>query len=196
MRLFGTIGRAAWATVAMGAVLLGGCDNTHKPVKDPESPGPKLKVNSPAFSEGQPIPKDYTGEGADRSVPLKWEAPPEKTQSLAVLVADPDAPGGTFTHWVLFNLPADTRELRENASSGKLPAGAVQGTNDFGKTGYNGPKPPAGKAHRYYFKVFALDRKLDLDAKAKHHQVAAAMRGHVLAEGEVMGTYQQGGKKE
>src|SRR5205085_1249806 len=101
-------------------------------------------VTSSAFREGQPIPRDYTGEGTDRSPPLSWEAAPDKAQSLAVLVEDPDAPGGTFTHWVLFNLPADTRELPGGASAGKLPEGAVQGTNDFGKTGYNGPKPPAG----------------------------------------------------
>jgi Raf kinase inhibitor-like YbhB/YbcL family protein len=183
-----------WTALAACAVLAGGCAS--KDVQDPESPGPKLKVSSPAFSEGQPIPKKYTGEGDDHSPPLKWEAPPEKTPSLAVLVEDPDAPKGTFTHWVLFNLPVDTRELPENASPGKLPEGAVEGTNDFGKTGYGGPKPPEGKAHRYYFKVFALDTKLDLDAKAKHAQVARAMRGHVLAAGALMGTYRAGGKED
>jgi Raf kinase inhibitor-like YbhB/YbcL family protein len=191
-----SIWRATWASLAVAAVLLGGCNDQSKSVKDPEGRGPKLKVTSLSFSEGQPIPRDYTAEGADRSPPLKWEAPPEKTQALALLVEDPDAPGGTFTHWIVLNLPADSRELPENSSPGKLPRGAVQGTNDFGKTGYGGPKPPTGKAHRYYFKVFALDRKLDLDAKAKHSQVAAAMLGHALAEGEVMGTYQNQGKKE
>jgi Raf kinase inhibitor-like YbhB/YbcL family protein len=184
----------AWTSVFIGALLLAGCAGNDKSVQDPQGPGPKLKVTTSAFSEGKPIPKDYTGEGGDRSPPVKWDAPPDKTQSLALLVEDPDAPGGTFTHWVLFNLPADTRELAENASAGKLPNGAVQGTNDFGKTGYNGPKPPAGKSHRYCFKVFALDKKLDLDAKVKHAQLAAAMRGHVLAEGEVMGTFQHEGK--
>jgi Raf kinase inhibitor-like YbhB/YbcL family protein len=180
----------------MVGLLSSGCAGENKGVQDPQSPGTKLKVTTSAFGEGQPIPKDYTGEGADRSPPLKWNAPPDKTQSLVLLVEDPDAPGGIFTHWVLFNLPADTRELPENASAGKLPEGAIQGTNDFGKTGYKGPKPPAGKAHRYFFKVFALDKQLDLDAKAKHAQLASAMRGHVLAEGEVMGTFQHGGKKE
>jgi len=173
-------------------VLLAGCAITKKNVEDPEGPGPKLKVSSSAFQEGKPIPKEYTGEGADRSPPLSWEAPPEKTRSLAVLVEDPDAPKGTFTHWVLFNLPADTSGLPENASAGKLPESAGQGTNDFGKTGYNGPKPPKGKPHRYYFKVFALDANLDLDSKATHANVARAMRGHVLAEGALMGTYQHG----
>jgi Raf kinase inhibitor-like YbhB/YbcL family protein len=192
MRACGWIG---WAPVA-AALLLGGCDGTKKDVKDPESPGPKLKVTSTAFTEGAAIPRKYSGEGDDVSPPLKWEAAPEKTRSLAVLVEDPDAPKGTFIHWVLFNLPADTRELAEGAAAGKLPEGAVQGKNDFGKTGYGGPKPPAGKAHRYYFKVFALDTKLDLEAKARHAEVADAMRGHVLAEGAVMGTYQHGGKKE
>jgi Raf kinase inhibitor-like YbhB/YbcL family protein len=153
-------------------------------------------MSSSAFDEGKPIPREYTGEGANRSPPLKWQAPPEKTRSLVVLVEDPDAPGGTFTHWVVFNLPADARELPENASAGKLPEGAVQGVNDFNKTGYGGPKPPAGKAHRYFFKVFALDAKLDLDAKAKRDQAVKAMRGHVLAEGALMGKYRHGGKED
>jgi Raf kinase inhibitor-like YbhB/YbcL family protein len=165
-------------------------------VEDPKGSGEKLKVTSSALREGEAIPREYTGEGADRSPPLKWESPPAKTRSLALLVEDPDAPGGTFTHWVLFNLPADTRELPEKASDGKLPEGAVQGTNDFDKTGYNGPKPPKGKAHRYFFKVFALDAKLDLDSKAKHSDVTKAMRGHVLAEGALLGTYQHGSKEE
>jgi Raf kinase inhibitor-like YbhB/YbcL family protein len=187
---------AAGAAMGIGTVLLCGCTSADKSVEDPKSPGAKLTVTSSAFSEGQPIPRQYTGEGADRSPPLKWDAPPEKTQSLALLVEDPDAPGGTFIHWIVFNLPADTRELAENASAGKMPEGTVQGTNSFDKTGYNGPKPPAGKAHHYFFKVFALDRKLDLDSKARHAQVADAMRGHVLAEGELMGTYRLGGAKE
>jgi Raf kinase inhibitor-like YbhB/YbcL family protein len=185
----------AAAALAAWLVLAGGCASIDRNVEDPEGPGPRLKVTSPAFSEGQPIPRKYTGEGEDRSPPLKWDAPPEKTRSLALLVEDPDAPKGTFTHWVLFNLPADTRELPAGAGAGKLPEGAVQGTNDFGKTGYNGPKPPGGKAHRYYFKVFALDTKLDLDSKARRRQVAEAMRGHVLAEGSLMGTYRHGGKE-
>jgi Raf kinase inhibitor-like YbhB/YbcL family protein len=187
---------AACATLTAWAILLGGCASAKKGVEDPESPGPKLKVSSSAFDEGQPIPREYTGEGADRSPQLKWEAPPEQTRSLALLVEDPDAPGGTFTHWVLFNLPADTRELPEGASAAMLPQGAVQGTNDFDKTGYNGPKPPQGKAHRYFFKLFALDTRLDLDSKAQRGEVAAAMRGHVLATGAIMGTYQHGGNKD
>jgi Raf kinase inhibitor-like YbhB/YbcL family protein len=185
--------RAVCAALAAWAGLLGGCTGGKK---DPEGPGPKLTVTSTAFSEGQPIPKAYTGEGADRSPPLRWSAPPDRTRSLAVLVEDPDAPGGTFTHWVLFNLPGGTRELPEDAGAGKLPRGAVQGTNDLDKTGYNGPAPPAGKPHRYFFKVFALDEKLDLDAKARRDQLAAAMRGHVLAEGALMGTYRHGGNTD
>jgi Raf kinase inhibitor-like YbhB/YbcL family protein len=193
MTQFRSVWCTACAALAAWAVLLGGCNPAKKDVKDPEGLGPKLKVSSSAFKEGEPIPKEYTGEGSDRSPPLKWEAPPEKTRSLAVLCEDPDAPKGTFTHWVLFNLPADTRELPKDASAGKLPKGAVQGTNDFDKMGYNGPAPPKGKPHRYYFKVFALDTTLDLDSKAKHAQVAEAMRGHVLADGALMGTYRHGG---
>src|SRR5947209_400746 len=131
MRRFVSLLQVTSVALAAWVALLGGCSNPKHEVKDPEGPGVNLKVTSSAFNEGQPIPRKYPGEGDDVSPPLAWEAPPEKTRSLAVLVEDPDAPKGTFTHWVLFNLPADTRELPENASAGKLPEGAVQGTNDF-----------------------------------------------------------------
>lgn len=188
MTPFRSAGCIACAALASWAVLLGGCAG--KSVEDPKGPGPKLKVTSSAFREGEPIPREYTGEGADRSPLLSWEAPPGKTRSLAVLVEDPDAPTGTFAHWVLFNLPTGTREMPENAGAGKLPEGAVQATNDFGKAGYNGPKPPSGKAHHYYFKVFALDTRLDLDTRARRADVDGAMRGHLPADGALMGTYQ------
>jgi len=184
----------ACAVVVGGFLVLAGCAGGKKEVEDPTTQGAKLSVSSSAFNEGESIPRKYTGEGDDVSPPLKWGSLPAKTESVALLVEDPDAPKGTFTHWVLFNLPASTRDLPETASGGKLPKGAVQGTNDFGKTGYGGPKPPKGKAHRYYFKVFALDKKLDLDAKARRADLDSAMRGHVLAEGALMGTYQHAGK--
>jgi Raf kinase inhibitor-like YbhB/YbcL family protein len=107
------------------------------------------------------------------------------------LCEDPDAPRGVWSHWVLYNLPAATRELVENASKGALPAGSVQGTNDFGKIGYGGPAPPPGKPHRYYFKLTALDIELSLPAGAKRQDVLKAMEGHVLAEGWLMGTYRR-----
>jgi Raf kinase inhibitor-like YbhB/YbcL family protein len=145
-----------------------------------------IHVSSTAFAEGQTIPKKSTADGTNVSPPLAWDAPPAGTKSLALVCEDPDAPRGTWTHWVLFNLPADARKLDEGA---KPPAGAVQGTNDFGKVGYGGPSPPPGKPHRYFFKLFALDNQVDLPAGAKRQQLLDAVKGHVLAEGQLMGTY-------
>jgi len=150
----------------------------------------KLDLASLAFAKNDPIPIQYTGRGSNASPPLAWGDPPAGTKSFALTCVDPDAPRGTFVHWVLFNLPADTRELNE----GVLPEqveddGTVQGINDFGDVGYGGPDPPPGKPHRYFFNVFALDTKLDLPPKATHADLVAAMKGRVLAEGELMGTY-------
>jgi Raf kinase inhibitor-like YbhB/YbcL family protein len=145
-----------------------------------------IHITSTAFEEGQPIPKKYSADGPNVSPPLAWDAPPAGTKSLALVCEDPDAPRGTWTHWVLFNLPAETRKLEEGA---KLPGGAVQGTNDFGKLGYGGPSPPPGKPHRYFFKLYALDTQLDLPAGARRQQLLDAVKGHVLAEGQLMGTY-------
>jgi Raf kinase inhibitor-like YbhB/YbcL family protein len=150
-----------------------------------------LKISSPAFEHGQGIPVPYTGDGADHSPPLVWEAPPPGTRSLVLLVEDPDAPRGTWVHWVLFNLPPDALGLDEGVRAGTLPTGAVQGRNDFGKLGYGGPAPPAGKPHRYFFRLYALDTTLSLPSGSSHAQVTAAMHGHVLAQGELMGTYQR-----
>jgi Raf kinase inhibitor-like YbhB/YbcL family protein len=149
-----------------------------------------MQVSSPAFSEGQTIPAKYTADGADRSPELHWGGAPANTQSFAVICEDPDAPRGTWTHWVLFNLPADTTSLAEGVPAEKeLSGGARQGKNDFGKVGYGGPSPPKGPPHRYYFKVYALDTKLDLPAGANLAQVLAAIKGHLLAEGQLMGKY-------
>ena len=149
----------------------------------------KLEVTSTAFREGNTIPKKYTGDGDDVSPPLQWGNPPEGTTSLALICDDPDAPRKTWVHWVLFNLPPETRELPEGVSGKNLPAGAKQGVNDFGNTGYGGPSPPKGKPHRYCFKLFALDTPLNLQAGATKEQVVQAMKGHTLAEGQLMGVY-------
>lgn len=149
-----------------------------------------LALTSSAFQEGQTIPRHCTGDGHNVSPPLKWLDPPPNTRSFALICEDPDAPRGTFTHWVLFNLPAEMRELSEDfAREGSLPGAAAQGANDFGKTGYGGPAPPPGKPHRYYFKLYALDTQLDLKPSAHRSDVLAAMKGHILAEGQLMGTY-------
>ena len=149
-----------------------------------------MNVTSTAFQEGTTIPKQCTGEGKDVSPPLKWSEVPAGTKSFAALCDDPDAPRKEpWVHWVLFNLPPEARELAEGASRGGLPAGAKEGKNDFGNIGYGGPMPPPGKPHRYYFKVYALDTVLDLQEGATKAELERAMKGHVLAEGQLMGKY-------
>ena len=121
---------------------------------------------------------------------MRWSDPPPKTKSFALICDDPDAPRGTWVHWVLFNLPGDRRELGEAVPAQEvLPGGAKQVTNDFGKVGYGGPAPPPGKPHRYFFKLYALDTLLELAPGVTKDQLVAAMRGHVLAEGQLMGKY-------
>ena len=149
-----------------------------------------FELKSPAISSGGDIPTKHTCDGPDVSPPLEWTSPPAGTKAFALVCEDPDAPRGTFTHWVLFNVPADVRELSEQASQeAVLPNGATQGRNDFGKVGYGGPSPPPGKPHRYFFKLYALDTRLDLQPGAGKKDLLAAMKGHVLAEGQWMGTY-------
>jgi Raf kinase inhibitor-like YbhB/YbcL family protein len=149
-----------------------------------------IELTSKAFEAGATIAKQYTGDGADRSLPLRWSEPPSGTKSLALICDDPDAPRGTWVHWVLFNLPAETRELDEGVPTTEvLDNGAKQGKNDFHAIGYGGPAPPKGKPHRYYLKLYALDVALDLQAGATKAQLVAAMKGHILAEGQLMGKY-------
>jgi Raf kinase inhibitor-like YbhB/YbcL family protein len=149
-----------------------------------------MELSSTVFPEGTSIPRQYTKDGRNVSPPLTWRDTPANTRSLALICEDPDAPRGTFTHWVAFNIPADSRELGEGASpGGALPEDTVEGTNDFGRTGYGGPAPPPGKPHRYFFKLYALDRPLELPAGATKPQLLAAMKGHVLAEAPLVGTY-------
>lgn len=159
------------------------------PVKEIEQ---ALSLSSTAFKEGDQIPVRYTGDGQDTSPPLEWSKPPPGTQTFALIVDDPDAPRGVFTHWVLFNLPADTRQLPEGIpTQDRLENGARQGKNDFGKTGYGGPYPPPGTAHRYRFTLYALDKPLDLLAGASQKQVLDAMKGVILAQGQLTATYRR-----
>ena len=151
-----------------------------------------IEITSTAFEAETSIPKQYTGDGADQSPPLHWSEPPSGTRSIALICDDPDAPRGTWVHWVLFNLPAQTRELEEGVpTTATLGNGAKQGKNDFGNIGYGGPAPPKGKAHRYFFKLYALDVSLDLPPGATKAQLEGAMKGHILAEGQLMGTYKR-----
>lgn len=149
-----------------------------------------LQLKSLDFAAGATIPKQFTCEGADLSPSLEWNAPPPNTQSLVLIVDDPDAPVGTWVHWVLFNLPASIRSLPQNFRKSEQSAdGTRQGRNDFGKIGYGGPCPPPGKSHRYFFKLYALDATLDLKPGASKKDVERAMQGHILAQGETMGRY-------
>lgn len=150
-----------------------------------------IKVTSKAFQEGGMIPKEYTCDGANVSPPLAWDSAPDKTKSYALIVDDPDAPGKTWVHWVAFNLPASAGVLPENVpAQDTIAGGGRQGTTDFRKVGYGGPCPPTG-AHRYYFKLYALDTELALDSSATKDQLLKAMEGHVVAEGQLMGKYQR-----
>ncbi len=151
-----------------------------------------MQLKTPAFNAGADIPRQFTCDGSDISPELNWSAPPEGTESFVLIMDDPDAPGGTWVHWVLYNLPGTEHALPEGvAPNATLPSGARQGRNDFGKTGYGGPCPPPGPAHRYYFRLYALDTELHVSAGANRAQIERSMRGHVLAHAEVMGHYRR-----
>ena len=151
-----------------------------------------FRLTSTAFTEGQAIPQEHSGDGANPSPPLAWSGQPQETASFALICEDPDAPRGIFVHWVLFNLPPATAELSDGLPhQPTLANAAVQGKNDFAKIGYGGPAPPPGKPHRYYFRLYALDSLLKLQAGATKQQLVTAMKGHILAETHLMGTYQR-----
>jgi len=139
-------------------------------------------VKSPVFEAGKQIPKKYTCDGDDINPPLAIEGVPKEAKSLVLAIDDPDAPSGTFDHWIVWNIPASTSKIAENSSPGK------EGQSSFGKNGYGGPCPPSG-THRYFFKLYALDSELKLASSAKKKDVEKAMQGHVLAKGELIGTY-------
>ncbi|RLB41089.1 MAG: YbhB/YbcL family Raf kinase inhibitor-like protein [Deltaproteobacteria bacterium] len=149
----------------------------------------EIKITSTAFENGANIPVKYTCDGEDVSPPLRWEGVPDGAKSLALICDDPDAPMGTWVHWVLFNIPPDVTELPEKIpSQPNLDNGAVHGINDFRNYGYGGPCPPGG-THRYFFKIYALDTTLDLKPGVTKSQLLDAMEGHILAKGELMGRY-------
>lgn len=150
-----------------------------------------IEVTSSAFADGELIPAKYTADGENVSPPLRWQPVPENAKSIVIINDDPDAPVGTWVHWVVYDLGADVAELAEATPADEILANGVkQGTTDFGRIGYGGPAPPSG-THRYFFKVYALDTKLDLPAGATKEQVVDAMEGHVLAKGELVGKYKR-----
>lgn len=151
-----------------------------------------ISITSPEFNKGEKIPPRFTGDGDNISPRLEWSNIPENTRSLALIMDDPDAPGGTFVHWIIFNIPADSPGLPEAvASEPQLPDGSIQGRNSASGIGYYGPYPPAGSRHRYYFSLYALDEKLDLKAMASKEQLVKAMEGHILDQGRLFGIYQR-----
>ncbi len=151
-----------------------------------------LSISSPSFKEGEKIPAKYTCQGQDISPQLTCSGVPEHTKSLALIMDDPDAPGGTFTHWVIFNIPPNSSGLPEAVpTEPQLPDGSQQGRNDPGKIGYNGPFPPPGRPHHYRFTLYALDKKLDLKAGASKEQLLRAMEGHIIEQGRLTGIFQR-----
>ena len=144
------------------------------------------------FSNGGRIPVKYTCDGEDISPPLSWEGQPEGVVSYVLIVEDPDAPIGTFTHWVIYNIPGKLSSLPEGVPKQKETEFGLQGINDFRGVGYGGPCPPPGKPHRYFFKLYALDSTLDLPPGARKGDVIKAMEGHVLAQAQLMGLYGRG----
>jgi Raf kinase inhibitor-like YbhB/YbcL family protein len=153
--------------------------------------GVSVELKSAAFQAGDLIPAKYTCDGEDMSPPLNWSDPPAGTQSFALISDDPDAPVGTWVHWVIWNIPASARALDENLpKTASLPNGVRQGTTDFRRVGYGGPCPPSG-THRYFFKLYALDTTLTLPASTTKKDLEKAMHGHILGQPELMGKYRR-----
>jgi Raf kinase inhibitor-like YbhB/YbcL family protein len=183
------------AITIFSSLALAGCSSGPRPQPlQPtanQSPDQKneIKVTSVAFQQGQPIPLQYTCAGVNISPPLEWSGVPKTAKTIAIVADDPDAPGGTWVHWVLYNVPADNIGFVENVpASETLKAGGFQGKNDFGKIGYGGPCPPSG-THRYFFKLYAVDAELPLKAGATRAELEKALEGHIVAQGQLMGTY-------
>ncbi len=152
----------------------------------------RMSIVATAFKHEGAIPKKHTCDGEDVSPALSWDPAPGRTQSLALIMDDPDAPMGTWIHWVLYNMPKDKKSLSEAIQpKSRFDDGSMHGNTDFRRPGYGGPCPPPGKPHRYYFKIYALDKKLNLSPGASKAEVEAAMEGHVLAKGELMGRYKR-----
>jgi Raf kinase inhibitor-like YbhB/YbcL family protein len=156
-----------------------------------KTPEAKFQLTSSSFAADRAIPAQYTCDGSDVSPALAWTEPPAGTQSFALIVDDPDVPKKTVTHWLIYDLPAATRALPEGVpTKAKLPDGSRQGKNDPGKIGYNGPCPEPGAAHHYFFKLYALDYQTGLKPKAKGAEVERAIKGHILAQAELIGRFQ------
>lgn len=151
-----------------------------------------LAITSSSFFPGQAIPRDFTADGHDVSPALAWQNVPVGTKAFTLICDDPDAPVGTWVHWVIWNLPASARGLPQGIPASRtLADGSAQGKNDFGRIGWGGPSPPAGKPHRYFFRLYALKERLTLPSGASRKEVDFAMRGLIIASAEVFGTYKR-----
>ncbi len=173
-----------WLVSLGSIIILAGCQGDTRPAPTEGGNQMTITITSTAFKEGDKIPRLYSCDDQNVSPPLAWTGVPSNTVSLALIMDDPDAPSGTFVHWVLFNLPATLTGLEQ----GKTGGGA-DGKNDFGRLGYGGPCPPRGSTHRYFIKLYAVDKTLELKSGASKAQVESAMRGHILAQGQLMGRY-------
>jgi Raf kinase inhibitor-like YbhB/YbcL family protein len=159
-------------------------------VRGQKAASSKIELKTTSFTPGGSIPKRFTCEAADVSPALAWTDPPLGTRSFAIIEDDPDAPSGTFVHWVVYDLPAAYRKLPEALSGNdQMPDGGRQGTNDFSRTGYSGPCPPPGRPHRYFIRLYAVDAILNLRPAATRKELDAAMQGHILAQAELMGRF-------
>ena len=166
--------------------------SAHGPAQGRGPSASGFRIESAAFKEGAGIPVRFTCEGEDVSPALTWNGAPAGTRSFALIVEDPDAPGGVWTHWVVYNLPAQTKAMDENQpKQAQLPNGALQGLSSFGRVGYGGPCPPPGPAHRYFFRLYALDTVLSLEPGAGKQQVLDAMKGHILGQAQLMGRFKR-----
>ncbi len=176
-------------TILLFCVTSGNSESDTPKTRKGDSAMDTITVVSTAFGQMQPIPEAYTCDGADVSPPLSWGELPAGTKSIALICDDPDAPRGTWVHWVAYDLPPTCQGLPQGVEkTGTLKGGGKQGKNDFPEIGYNGPCPPGG-THRYFFKVYALDTMLDLPPGKTKREVEKAMKGHVLGRGELTGTY-------
>ncbi len=191
-----SVSKIWWMMIWVSVALWGGlsCQGQSRESTQNQKEGNAMgfQLSSPAFKAGGEIPIRYTCEGPDVSPPLKWANVPQGTQSLVLICDDPDAPVGTWVHWVLYNIPADLQELPEDVPKEKVVFGQIkQGMNDFRRIGYGGPCPPAGKPHRYFFKLYALDIPSDWESGLTKSDVLKRMEGHILRQTELVGIYQR-----
>lgn len=188
--------------LVLGGIFFWQKSKKPKEISLPETLPKVMQISSPVFENNSQIPSKYTCDGQNINPPLEIKDVPEGTQSLVLIVDDPDAPVGTFLHWLVFNINSDVSLVEEDKSSSSpfattrvveensLPAGAIQGRNGFGKEKYGGPCPPFGQ-HRYFFKIYALDKKLDLASGSKLKEVESAMKNHILDQAQLIGLYQR-----